>query len=48
MIFELFIELGATDEQIDFKVAYCSATHGTSSPDPDISTQQETMASMAL
>ena len=42
-IFELFIELGATDEQIDFKVAYCSATHGTSSLDPDISTQQETM-----
>ena len=42
-IFELFIELGATDEQIDFKVAYCSATHGTSSLDPDPATQQETM-----
>ena len=42
-IFELFIELGATDEQIDFKVVYCSATHGTSSLDPDISTQEETM-----
>ena len=42
-IFELFIELGATDEQIDFKVVYCSATHGTSSLDPDVSTQQETM-----
>lgn len=42
-IFELFIELGATDEQIDFKVAYCSATHGTSSFDPDPATQQETM-----
>lgn len=38
-IFELFIELDATDEQIDFKVAYCSATHGTSSFDPDITTQ---------
>ena len=42
-IFELFIELGATDEQIDFKVAYCSATHGTSSLDPDPATQEETM-----
>ena len=42
-IFELFIELGANDEQIDFKVVYVSATHGTSSLDPDISTQQETM-----
>ena len=40
-IFELFIELNATDEQIDFKVAYCSATHGTSSLDPDVSTQDE-------
>ncbi len=42
-IFELFIELGATDEQIDFKVVYCSATHGTSSLDPDPQTQEETM-----
>ena len=40
-IFELFIELDASDEQIDFKVAYCSATHGTSSLDPDVSTQDE-------
>lgn len=29
-ILELFIELGATDEQIEFPVVYCSATHGTS------------------
>ena len=42
-IFELFIELGATDEQIDFKVVYCSATHGTSSLNPDPQTQEETM-----
>lgn len=42
-IFELFIELGATDEQIDFKVVYCSATHGTSSLDPNPQTQEETM-----
>ena len=42
-ILELFFELGASDEQIDFKVAYCSATHGTSSLSSDISSQQETM-----
>lgn len=42
-ILELFIELGATDEQIDFPVVYCSATHGTSSLSSDISTQKETM-----
>ena len=42
-ILGLFIELGATDEQIDFPVVYCSATHGTSSLSSDISTQKETM-----
>ena len=42
-ILELFFELGASDEQIDFKVAYCSATHGTSSLSSDINTQKETM-----
>lgn len=42
-ILGLFIELGATDEQIDFPVVYCSATHGTSSLDADLSTQKETM-----
>lgn len=42
-ILELFIELGASDEQIEFPVVYCSATHGTSSLDPDITTQKETM-----
>ena len=42
-IFELFIELDATDEQIDFKVVYASASHGTSSLSSDITTQQPNM-----
>ena len=42
-ILGLFIELGATDEQIDFPVVYASASHGTSSLDPDKETQKETM-----
>ena len=40
-VIDLFIELGATDEQLDFKVAYVSALNGTASLSPDISTQQE-------
>ena len=40
-VIDLFIELGATDEQLDFKVAYVSALNGTASLDPDISTQGE-------
>ncbi len=40
-VIDLFIELGATDEQLDFKVAYVSALNGTSSLSPDISTQEE-------
>lgn len=42
-VLELFIELDATDEQIDFPVVYCSATHGTSSLSPDPADQEETM-----
>ncbi len=42
-IFELFIELDATDDQIDFKVVYASASHGTSSESSDLSTQKPTM-----
>ncbi len=42
-ILDLFIELGATDEQADFKVAYVSALRGTSSLSSDLSTQEETM-----
>ncbi len=37
----LFLDLGASDEQLDFKVAYASALNGTSSLDPDISTQEK-------
>ncbi len=42
-VLDLFIDLGATDDQADFKVAYVSALKGTSSLDSDISTQKETM-----
>ena len=40
-VIDLFIELGATDEQLDFKVAYVSALNGTASLRPDLSTQTE-------
>ena len=40
-VLDLFIELGANDEQIEFKTAYVSALNGTASLDPDLSTQQE-------
>ncbi len=38
-VFDLFAELGASDEQLDFPVVYTSALNRTSSLDPDISTQ---------
>ena len=40
-VIDLFIELGANDNQLDFKTAYVSALNGTCSLNPDISTQQE-------
>lgn len=40
-VLDLFIELGADDSQLDFKVCYVSALNGTCSMDPDISTQSE-------
>ena len=40
-ILDLFIELGADDEQLDFKVVYASALNGTCSLDDDLSTQKE-------
>jgi len=40
-VIDLFIELGASDEQLDFKVAYVSALNGTASLNPDLSTQTE-------
>jgi len=42
-VIDLFIELGADIDQLDFPVVYTSAMMGTSSLDPDISTQKETM-----
>ena len=42
-VLDLFIELGASDEQADFKVCYVSALRGTCSLSSDISTQKETM-----
>lgn len=42
-VLELFIELGADDEQLDFPVVYVSALNGTSSLDKDLSTQKHTM-----
>ena len=38
-VLDLFIELGADDEQLDFKVLYASAVNGTGSLSDDISTQ---------
>lgn len=42
-VLTLFIELGAPDEFLDFKVVYASALQGTSSKDKDPSTQQPGM-----
>ncbi|HPF83145.1 MAG TPA: translational GTPase TypA [Bacilli bacterium] len=42
-VLDLFIELGADLDQLDFPVVYCSAINGTCSLDPEISTQKETM-----
>lgn len=43
-VLDLFIELGADEDQLDFPVIYASAMNGTSSYDPDIDTQEHTMA----
>jgi len=42
-VLELFIELGADDEQLEFPVVYASAMHGTSSLSDDPSKQEPTM-----
>ena len=42
-VMDLFIELGASIEQLDFPVLYASAINGTSSTSPDIQTQEKTM-----
>ena len=38
-VLDLFIELGATEEQLDFKVLYASAVNGTCSYEEDLSKQ---------
>ncbi|HDT8351421.1 TPA: translational GTPase TypA [Listeria monocytogenes] len=42
-VLELFIELGANDDQLEFPVVYASAISGTSSYDSDPAEQKETM-----
>ncbi len=41
-VIDLFIELGANDDQLDFKVVYTSAIEGTTSLESDIKTQKLT------
>ncbi|MDF2535990.1 MAG: GTP-binding protein TypA, partial [Bacillales bacterium] len=43
---DLFIELGAEDDQLDFPVVYASGINGTSSLSPDPTDQEETMESL--
>lgn len=42
-VMDLFIDLGADIEQLDFPVVYASAINGTSSLSPEIETQEHTM-----
>lgn len=42
-VLELFMELGADDNQLDFPTVFVSALNGTSSLDPDFSTQVPNM-----
>ena len=42
-VLDLFIELGADESQLEFPVIYASGIKGTSSFDPDVTTQKETM-----
>lgn len=42
-VMDLFIELGASLEQLDFPVLYASALNGTSSTSPEVSEQKQTM-----
>ena len=45
-VLDLFIELGAPDELLEFPVCYVSALKGTSSMSPDLSTQKEGLESL--
>lgn len=42
-VIDLFIELGADDDQLDFPVVYASAINGTASLDSDPANQEENM-----
>ncbi|OCA89754.1 translational GTPase TypA [Pradoshia sp. D12] len=42
-VIDLFIELGATEEQLEFPVVYASAINGTASLSPDVADQEENM-----
>ena len=42
-VMDLFIDLGADIEDLDFPIVYVSAINGTSSFDPDVSTQEKDM-----
>ena len=42
-IIDLFIELGADDDQLEFPVCYTSAVNFTSSDNPDVTTQKKGM-----
>lgn len=43
LLMELFIELGASDSQLDFPIVYTSALNETSSLKPELNTQEKTM-----
>lgn len=45
-VLELFIELDANDEQLEFPVAYASAINGTASLEPEPEKQEENMQSI--
>ena len=45
-VLELFIELGADEDQLDFPVVFASGVNGTSSLDPDPAKQEENMESL--
>ena len=42
-VMDLFIELGADIDDLDFPIVYCSAINGTSSYSPEIDSQEEGM-----
>jgi GTP-binding protein len=45
-VLDLFIELGANEEQLEFPVVYASAINGTASLDPNPANQDENMESL--